>query len=380
MKKALIVTTISGFVPQFEMNNVKILQDLGYEIHYASNFEHPVYDFAEKLFEENRIITHHFDIAKSPFYPMQNFRAYRQLGRLMKQEKFDLIHCHNPMGGVLGRLAGAAYNPDAVMIYTAHGFHFYRNAPLENWLLFYPVERLLAHVTDSMITINREDYQRAAKFRLKQNGKAWLIPGVGLDVTRFVPGSIDKAERKRTLGFSEDAFLLLSVGELNRNKNHQAVIRAIADLRETNICYAICGRGERKEKLEKLIRRKGLEGRVKLLGYRKDIEQVLQGADLFLFPSRREGFGMAAVEAMAAGVPLITSDCRGTREYMIQGKTGIIAAGNRPEVFRDAIRQLYENPEIREKMGIGCRERSLQFAKAETDRIMRRIYEEADRK
>ena len=369
MKKALIITTISGFVPQFEMNNVRILQEVGYEVHYASNFDRPVYEFDDSLFEKAGIITHHFSIEKSPFCVTQNIGAFFQLKKLLRKEKFDLIHCHNPMGGVLGRLAGSLYAPDAVMIYTAHGFHFYKKAPLKNWLMYYPVERWLAHRTDIIVTINREDHERASSFRLKKGGKVWQIPGVGLDVERFHPQPELRTEEKRELGFPEHAFLVLSVGELNRNKNHQAVIRALAQLRDRAVYYGICGRGRERKKLEQLIAEEGLQGHVKLLGYRKDIEKVLQGADCFIFPSRREGFGMAAVEAMAVGVPLITSDCRGTREYMLDGRTGIVCSD-----YANAIERMKASVSMRNRMGQVCRRRALQFSKEESARVMRQVY------
>ena len=125
MKKALIITTISGFVPQFEMNNVTLLQEMGYEIHYASNFDRPVYDYDKNLFRQKKIITHHLDIEKSPVHIIRNSQAFLQLKALLEAERFDIIHCHNPMGGVLGRLAGGLYAPGTMILYTAHGLHFY---------------------------------------------------------------------------------------------------------------------------------------------------------------------------------------------------------------------------------------------------------------
>lgn len=377
MKKALIITTISGFVPQFEMNNVSLLQEMGFEVHYASNFDRPVYDYDKNLFQQRGIITHPLFIEKSPVHLIQNYKTFKQLKTLLQEERFDLIHCHNPMGGVLGRLAGSLYVPGALILYTAHGFHFYRKAPLRNWLLYYPVERALARLTDILITINEEDFKRAGGFRLRYGGSVWKIPGVGLDVKRFVPKEKERKKRKAELGFPEDSFLVLSVGELNRNKNHRAVIQAVSQMAEKDICYGICGRGNGRKELERLIEKKGLQSRVKLLGYRKDIERVLPAADCFLFPSKREGFGMAAVEAMAVGLPLITSDCRGTREYMKDEVTGIVCVKNCPESYAEAIRRLKSNPRKRVEMGRSSRERALLFSREATENVMRRVYEAA---
>lgn len=378
MKKALIITTISGFLPQFEMGNVHLLQQLGYEVHYASNFNCPIYEYDRTLFNRENIITHHIEIAKSPFHIKRNIRAYRQLEALMEKEKFMLIHCHNPMGGVLGRLAAGVVSRQSKVIYTAHGFHFYKKAPLKNWVLFYPIERLLAHVTDYIVTINREDFVRAKGFRLKAGGEVWQIPGVGLDVKKFVPKPDEKGRIKEELGFSQKSFLILSAGELNKNKNHQAVVRALALSEDQELVYGICGRGPGEKKLERLIHKEGLGGRVKLLGYRNDICRVLHGADCFAFPSRREGLGMAAVEAMASGVVMITSDCRGTREYMRDGMTGIVCRKNRPESYAEAIRQLRKMPEKMMELSDSCRRQALHFSKESTEQIMRQVYEKAD--
>ena len=376
MKKALIVTTISGFVPQFELNNVTLLQQLGYEVHYASNFERPVYEFDPRIFVKKEITVHHLPIEKSPAHLVKNGKALLALCRLLRSERFDLIHCHNPMGGVLARVAGALCAPRTVLLYTAHGFHFYHGAPWRNWICYYPVERLLARATDFLITINEEDYVRAKRFSLKQGGCVWKTPGAGLDVGRFVPKAKDG--RKERLGFPEDCFLLLSVGELNRNKNHQVVIRALAQLWEDNVCYGICGRGDQKEALEKLICRMGLQGRVKLLGYRCDIENVLPAADLFVFPSKREGFGMAAVEAMAAGLPVVAADCRGTREYMQDGVTGIVCRDGRPQTYREAILRLREDARERARMSRDNRQRALLFSREAAKNVMECVYARAD--
>ncbi|MBO5278732.1 MAG: glycosyltransferase, partial [Lachnospiraceae bacterium] len=162
MKRVLIVTTVSGFVPQFEMNNVRILQEMGYEVHYASNFKNPHYGKDNHRLEGTGVVCHQVDFVRSPFRFIQNMRAYAQLRKLMRENQFQMVHCHTPMGGVLARLAARKYRRTGTkVLYTAHGFHFYKGAPVFNWLFYYPVEWLLARWTDVLITINEEDYQRA---------------------------------------------------------------------------------------------------------------------------------------------------------------------------------------------------------------------------
>ena len=136
MKHALIITTISGFVPQFEMNDVRILQENGYTVHYASDFENPIYNIDQTQLKRDGLILHHIDIRKSPFQITKNTKAFLQLKQIIRKEQISLVHCHNPMGGVVGRLAAKASGREPYVVYTAHGFHFYEGAPKKNWLLY----------------------------------------------------------------------------------------------------------------------------------------------------------------------------------------------------------------------------------------------------
>ena len=139
-----------------------MLHSLGFEVHAAANFN----DKNERL-DLLDIIRHHINIQRSP-YSFGNLEAYRQLKQLMKAERFDIVHCHSPIGGVLARLA-AKYVGIPCVIYTAHGFHFYKGAPIINWLIYYPIEKILSKITDIIITINCEDYIRAKKFKNRKN-------------------------------------------------------------------------------------------------------------------------------------------------------------------------------------------------------------------
>jgi len=337
-KEALIITTISGFVPQFEMNNVQILQNIGYRVHYASNFQNPHYGSDNHRLNGTGIVCHQVDFVRSPFRIRENLRAYRQLKAILGEVSFDLIHCHTPMGGVLGRLAAESIRKKQIrnnkkeipikeknnsdkpikVIYTAHGFHFFRGAPLVNWLFYYPIERWLAHITDILITINKEDYVRAQHFRLRKNGKVWKVNGVGIDSKAYQQLSVDCEKKRKELGFTTDEIIFLSVGELTKRKNHQIVIRTLASMKEeckqNKIRYLICGEGPERKKLIRMIQKYGMEQIVILLGYRNDIKELLAISDCFIFPSKQEGLPVAVMEAMAAGKVCICSDIRGNRD------------------------------------------------------------------
>ena len=375
VKKVLIITTAGGFLPQFEMNDVKILMEQGYEIHYASNFDNPVYEMDIDILEKMGIRLHSISIPKSPVHIRHGIKAFCEIASIIRQEKITALHCHNPMGGVLGRLAAFVCSAQrSYVIYTAHGFHFYKGASLLNWLLFYPVEWLLARVTDCLVTINREDDLRAKKFLHGRLKTVCQIPGVGVDTSKFAPNRDARIQMRRQLQIAEKTFYLLSVGEVNRNKNHEVIIRARAELKYPAVFYGICGRGYRQAYLEKLAKKLGVEKQVKFYGFRKDIPLMLQAADCFIFPSKREGLGIAAVEAMAAGLPMITSDCRGTREYMEDGVTGYVCGGNKAAAYAKLIRRMKESPKQRREMSETCRRVAESFAIQKTDKIMREIY------
>lgn len=375
MKRILIITTIGGFLPQFEMNDIKLLQDQGYEIHYASNFDNPVYALERQDLEEMGIVLHPICIHKSPAHIMQNFRALRELYHILRTENFEVIHCHNPMGGVIARLAALLYGKKKIyIIYTAHGFHFYKGASLKNWLLFYPAEWLLAGLTDCLVTINKEDYLRAQRFRTLKGKKVYRIPGVGVNTDKYADVEEEKDVIRREIGVPEQAFYLLSVGELNHNKNHEVVIRALAEIDNKEIYYGICGSGYHEKYLKELAGKLGVKDRVFFYGFRRDIPRMLKAADCFVFPSLREGLGVAAIEAMAAGLPMITSDCRGTREYMAEGITGRICYNGTAEEYRDAIVWMMNHPEDRQRISELCRRRAQKFSISQTEHIMKLVY------
>lgn len=338
MKKALIVTHVSGFLPQFEMGNVKILKELGYEVHYATNFKNPQYGNDNSRLQKNDLICHQVDFARSPFRVVENIRAYGQMRKLLSRENYDVLHCHTPVGGAIARLASATCsNKHMKVIYTVHGFHFFHGAPLKNWLIYYPVERILARLTDMLITINEEDYKIACRFRLKKNGKVKKINGVGIEVDKF--RSIIEQRYSSHNNNLHKEITFLSVGELNSNKNHRLVIEALHRNSNKNHKYIICGDGAARQDLIKLVEKYKLEKQIRLIGYHRDVRAVLQLADVFIMPSIREGLSVALQEAMAAGLPVIATDIRGNHELIEDEKGGWLTPSNDIKAMADKILQ-----------------------------------------
>lgn len=309
-KKVLFTATITLHIKTFHLPYLKWFKEQGYEVHVAAKND---------FINEPCIIPNcdkYYDIkfARFPFSKV-NINAYKELKKLIQENNYDIIHCHTPVAGVLTRLA-AKNSKNTTVIYTAHGFHFFKGAPLVNWLIYYPVERFCARYTDKLITINKEDYKRAKRFKLHKNGKVYYVPGVGINLEKIQNLKVDIKQKKTEIGILEDIPVLLSVGELIKRKNHETVLKALSQIKDKNFVYLICGRGVLMEHLQNLTKQLGLESEVKFLGFRKDIAEICKTADLFIFPSYQEGLPVALMEAMAAGLPVIASNVRGNRDLI----------------------------------------------------------------
>ncbi len=314
--KLLYVTSLSGRrINAFMRSAILAARRLNIDFTIACNMN----DADQALYREDcqtyGITAEHIDFVRNPLAISNYTQAKKQLLALMQREKYDAVHCNTPIGGVLGRICAKKAGIPCV-IYQAHGFHFWQGAPLINWICYYPVERVFAHDTDLLLTINHEDFERAQRFRLKQNGRVIKVPGVGVDIGRFTEQAVEPALFRQMLGIPADAFIFLSVGELDDNKNHMTAIRAFAEADISNSYYVICGKGEREHHLRKAAQCLHVADRVLFLGFRSDIPMILNACDCFIFPSRREGLPCALMEAMAAGLPCIASKIRGNTDLL----------------------------------------------------------------
>lgn len=310
MKKLLYITHLSGRrLNRFWISSIRAAQELGYEFHLACNMEEAEHPYWDKECEENGVFSHQIDFNRNPINP-GNVRAAKQLTELLKREGFEVVHCNTPVGGLIGRICAKKARIPKV-IYQAHGFHFWKGAPLRNWLLYYPIERWLAHKTDVLITINKEDYARAQRFKSK---KAVYIPGVGIDTRLFCRSSEKNEKLKRELGIPAESIVLLSVGELIKRKNHRLVIKAVQAME--NVWYVICGQGPLLDEYTDLAKKLGISDRVILTGYRTDVKDFYNMADVFVLPSYQEGLSVALMEAMASALPCVVSDIRGNMDLI----------------------------------------------------------------
>ncbi len=381
MEKVLIVASVISFIEWFNRKNLLFLKNrLGCEVHVACNLQYMedtdvdrAVQFVETMRKEG-IVFHDIHFDRSPFRS-GNLKAYKMLKHLVDEERFDLIHCHTPAASVLTRIAARKVRRNGtVVMYTCHGFHFHRAAPKKNWVLYYPIERLLSRFCDYLITINSEDYQRAQSFHAAQ---VRYIPGVGVDLSRFQNTEIDKKAYRDALGIPEKARLILSIGELIERKNHEVIIRAIAQLKRSDLYYAICGKGPLKDYLTELAAELGIGGQVLLLGFRTDIPEMCQAADIGALPSKIEGLGLAGIEMMASGLPLVASNVHGIMDYVKDGVTGFACPPNDADAFANVIEALLAQPDTADKMRDACRKAVEPFDLHNALNEMWKIYREA---
>lgn len=352
--------------------HIRMLQNMGFDVELASNFS----DAGKKLKEPIQSLgcrQHHIPFSRSPF-SRDNLTAYQELKRLLAENHYDIVHTHTPNASALVRLACRKLRRQGLKVfYTAHGFHFYTGAPLKNWLVYYPIEKILSHWTDVLITINTEDYQRAKK--VFHPGEIVYIPGVGMDTDRFRAIDYTPGMRRKEAEVPENALLLLSVGELNQNKNHQTILRAMAQLHDQDIYYVVCGSGSQKDSLISLARELNLESRFKLMGVRRDIAQWMADADIYVFPSFREGLSVSLMEAMVSGLPVICSDIRGNRDLIVAEKGGILCQPGSTDEFAAAITRLRGASELRYRMGAHNQEAVSNFSTGKVLAKMKKLYQ-----
>ena len=334
MKKVLFVATVTKHINTFHIPYLKLFKEKGYEVHVASRGNEKI-KYCDKHYE---LPFERFPLKKN------NIKTYKELKKIINENNYEIIHCHTPVGGVLTRLAARkARKKGTRVIYTAHGFHFYKGAPLLNWLIYYPIEKICSRWTDTLITINTEDYQFAKK-KFKKCKDIQLVHGVGLDTSRFDKEltNEEKIEKRKELGINKEDIVFSYVAELNKNKNQILLINTIKELKKdmTNVKLLLVGQGPLCEEYQNIIKENNLKDNIKLLGKRKDINEILSITDIYLASSLREGLPVNVMEAMYKGVPIIAKDNRGHRELVKDGENGFLIDNN-PNQLAECIKKIY---------------------------------------
>lgn len=345
--KRLLLTCTDLMAIQFLVPHVKFLSQNGFSVELACS------DVGGRLDDLHRELDgiapiHVVRLVRNPF-SSGNLKGYGDLKKIINSSRWDVIWTNEPVMGVMTRLAAKkARKSGTKVIYMVHGFHFYKGAPKKNWMMYYPVEKYCSRLCDMIITINEEDYQRAKTFHSPRVEK---INGIGLDTEKFRTCRVDRNQKRKELDIPENAFLVVSVGELKSHKNHEVMIRALEKAKNPQIYYIICGQGELLEYLQNLASELSVSDKVKFLGYRMDIPEILQCADLFAFPSKRDGLGLAALEGMASGLPLLASNIRGVSDYVFGGQTGYLYAQDDSAGFAEGLVRYFNDRDLCRSIG-----------------------------
>ena len=380
-KKALMTASVASMIDLFNMDNIHILKEEGYEVHVASNFKFGSITSQERVDTFRReltdagITTYHIPIPRSISDVKNIILSYRQMKQLCETEKFDLIHTQSPIGGVVTRLAARNIRTQgSKVIYTAHGFHFFQGASKKNWMLFYPIEKFLSRYTDVLITINQEDYQRAQKFYARQ---VRYLPGIGIDIQEFSKDRSDRAQIRESFGITDQDFLLVSVGQISKRKNQGTFIKAMAEISDVTVKYLIVGLGEYEQTDRELAKSLHVDNRVIFAGYCENINALLHAADCFVFPSLQEGLPVSLMEAMAAKVPVVCSRIRGNTDLITDGFNGRLVEPMDVKGYAKAVMELKLHKEqaatYRENAFDKIKEFSIQAVHGRMEGIYRKI-------
>lgn len=368
MKKILYVAISDVHLRTFHVPYLKWLKSQGFEVHIAAAKKGEVdFDFCDSV--------NYLSFMRSPFH-WRNIGAFICLKRIIRNNNYDLIHCHTPAVSVLTRLAAmGARKKGTRILYTAHGYHFFKGAPWYVWLLYYPIEKLLSLLTDGIITINKEDYELTrAHFWAKS---CFYIKGVGVDGAKFKPVlESEKTSLKKKFGYGEDAFLLLYIAEFIPRKNHDFFIRCVPALKQKipNVKIVFAGTGPLLERSKELAEKLKVSSEINFLGWRNDVSELAAIADVGVSTSKQEGLGLGIAEEMLCAVPVVASDDRGHREMIVNGVNGFMYRHGNAHEFLRCVELLWQNFEMREAFGIKARFKAQEFLIDRSLESMAKIY------
>lgn len=366
-KKIMMITTTDNMIWQFMLPHIRHLQSLGNEVECVCARTGFWYD---ELKDKHNLIVHDIDFGRNPI-KLKNITAYKKLKKLQDERQFDLVYCQQPVGGLMGRLIGKKFK--IPVIYTAHGFHFFKGCPLVNKIVYKPVEKWLSKYTDILITINEEDYQNALKMKAK---KVFKINGIGIDSNKVKVEDFDKPAFKKELGLDENDKVVLTISEINKNKNYITMLKAIKRLVENDpsIKFVSCGTGVWKDKILEYAKELGIEDNCVFLGYRKDISKILQITDIFMHASFREGLTLSVLEAMSFGLPCVVSNVRGNRDLIVDGKGGFVVEPTDDLTFANKILEIFADESLRNQFSEFNKKRSTDYTVEKVKEQLEEIY------
>ena len=371
--KILFVATVRSHIGQFHMPFIRELKARGVEVHAAfkdNSADKPGLDLSaiDKTFE--------VPFERRPLRP-NNIKAYRELKKIIDGNGYDAVHCHTPMGAVITRLAAkSARKKGTKVIYTAHGFHFFKGASIKNWMLFYPVEKYLSKYTDCLITINSEDCELAYKKKFRA-GKIYKVHGVGVELDKFKAVDADEKARLRAeYGYDGDTFIMIYPADLSVRKNQPMLFDALQKIAEKNknVKLLLPGQPIRLEEYKRMISERGIADNVEFLGYRRDINNLVGLSDLSVASSFQEGLPINLIEAMAMGNAIVATDVRGNNDAVEDGVNGYLVPVGDSDLMAEKILELMNDREKLRTFGENGLDMVKDFSTENVNREMLTIY------
>lgn len=373
--KILFVATVRSHIGQFHMPFISELKRRGFTVDAAykdNSADKPGLDLSgiDNVYE--------VPFSRSP-YSFSNVKAYFALKKIIKNGGYDAVHCHTPMGAVVTRLAAKGMRKNGLkVIYTAHGFHFYKGASKKNWLLFYPVEKYLSKFTDALITINNEDYECAENGGFKAK-KIYKIHGVSVDVDKFTPLTIaEKAKFRKSFGFFDNDFLIIYPADFCYRKNQVMLLKAFAELQKKypQAKLLLCGQDTASDEIKDLAKSLGVNGGVSFLGYRRDINNLVGMSDVSVSSSRQEGLPVNIIEAMAMGNAVIATNVRGNNDLVTDGENGFLVDSDDSNQMAKKLSEFIENKNLKEKFGKNSLKNVEKYSVENVNKELLAIYKE----
>lgn len=370
-KKIMMITTTDNMMWQFLIPHIQYLQQQGNVVECVCS---KTGFWFNELKDKYGLVMHNINFARNPL-KLSNFKSYKELVKLQQEKNFDLVYCQQPVGGMMGRLIGKKFK--IPVIYTVHGFHFFKGGPLKNRLIYKTVEKWLSKYTDVLITINQEDYEAAKKMKAK---KVYKINGIGIDENKMKVESFDKSAFRKELGLTDSNKVVLTVSEVNKNKNYITMLNAIKLLVENDseIRFVSCGTGIWVEKIKEYAKQLGIEEQCLFLGFRKDIAKIMQISDVFMHASYREGLTLSVMEAMSVGLPCVVSNVRGNRDLIEDGKGGCVVEPEDYMSFAERIEAILKNENMYKSFSEFNKEQSEKYTISNVKKQLEVIYEEMD--
>jgi glycosyltransferase involved in cell wall biosynthesis len=344
IKKVLFSATVFRHLTDFHLPYIHYFIEQGYEVWATANDDRN----NRKMLTDLGVKCIDTSFSRNSL-SIKNFKAYKEMKEIFKKEKFELVHVHTPIAAVLTRYA-FKYADYGKIIYTAHGFHFFKGAPLKNWMLYYTMEKLAIDKTDYLITINKEDYDRSLKMGFDKD-KVSFVHGVGVEDKTIELTEYQKMELKQKLRIESQSQIISYVAELNINKNHEFLLRNWKEIKEKNplSTLLIIGFGKNEEKLKIYVKEKGLRD-VFFLGYREDVASILQITDIICLLSFREGLPKSIMEGMMYETPAIVSDTRGLKDLVEDGVSGKVVKLNNDEELKNAFNIMLQDTDVYNNM------------------------------